>query len=81
MEKNEYPGRFLHEAIIASSNMYPCDIQAEKILESVLKCTKHFIGVKDISSNSTAIQELFTNLFWLFFCAKFQPEIFAIISV
>lgn len=81
METNKFTGKFLHEALVTSKNLYPCDIFPQEILNTVLKHTTRFKGINDISSTSLISQKLLENLFWLFFCVKFQPKIFNDVAV
>jgi len=80
-EGNKYVGKFLHEAIVTVNNLYPCDISSKEVLSETLKTAIHFKGIHDISSNSVTCQKLLENLFWLFFCVKFQRNTFGKVGV
>jgi hypothetical protein len=83
MKGNEDKSKFIHEALISPNNLYPCDVLPKEALQSTLKASANFRGLRDMLAPAIVdnAQRLLSNLFWLFFCLKFQPELFSSVAV
>jgi len=83
MDGNEDKSKFIHEALISPNNLYPCDIFSKEALQATVRASANFRGLRDILVPVIIdnAQRLLDNLFWLFFCLKFQPELFSSVAV
>ena len=76
MEQELYEEKFTHDVKICWTNLFPCDIFPGKALNDTLKYCQCSNGIGYLLSSELVENSkmLLTNLFWLFFCAKFQPD-------
>ena len=74
----DYKNRlYVHDVSITSQSLYPYDLQAEEALSNVIGFIKLSNKMKFLKLLICDIgHDLFNNLFWLYFCLKFQRSNF-----
>ncbi len=75
---------FVHDVCTSFQSMYPHDLQPQTILPIALGAVKgcsQFPEMRSVLCDSPSGRELFDNLFWLFFCLRFQPATFSELGV
>ena len=75
-EDNKKP-LFVHDIIVSYQSVYPLDLQPAKAMTDSIAAFKGEAKnsqFKEIICRSEHSLSLFTNLFWLYFCLKFQRQ-------
>ncbi len=75
---------FVHDTIVSYQSIYPLDLKpGTAIAETIeqFKGSAKFADLKDIMCNSPSSTNVFVNLFWLFFCLKFQRNAYLALKV
>ncbi len=74
----------VHDVSVSYLSPYPCDLAPEQTLVGVMEHISgagQFADMVPIVCAGTSSQKVFVNLFWLFFCARFQPAAFSDVGV
>ena len=75
---------FVHDVSVSIISLNPYDLRPGEALGTALEWTRGGSSVQTLRPqlcDSQCGQRLFTNLFWLFFCLKFQPASFCEVGV
>ena len=75
---------FVHDVSVSIVSLYPHDLRPSEALEAALACTRGGTCVETMNPllcETSSGKRLFDNLFWLFFCLKFQPASFGEVGV
>ncbi len=75
---------FVHDVSVSIVSLNPHDLRPGEALEAALEWTRGGTCVKALKPllcETQCGQRLFNNLFWLFFCLKFQPASFCEVGV
>jgi len=75
---------FVHDACVSFQYLYPCDLEPSRCISLALDVAKgnaQFQDMRQVLCDTQSGNLLFVNLFWLFFCLKFQPATFSELGV
>eukprot|EP01022_Parablepharisma_sp_SALTPOND_P033191 TRINITY_DN88280_c0_g1_i1.p1 TRINITY_DN88280_c0_g1~~TRINITY_DN88280_c0_g1_i1.p1 ORF type:complete len:629 (+),score=81.13 TRINITY_DN88280_c0_g1_i1:47-1888(+) len=84
MQQNEQNGKpetktilFIHDILISYQSIYPVDLAPSAALAKAIGAFRGSTNLSDLQEilcNSPHSCEVFTNLFWLYFCLRFQRQ-------
>jgi len=73
-DKNAF---FIHDVMVSYQTIYPMDLNPQAVLCETIdsfKGSAKLADLKQILGTSKQAGEIFTNLFWMYFCLKFQRQ-------
>jgi hypothetical protein len=77
LEEKDKKALFVHDVIVSYKSIYPLDLQPSKTMADIITVFKGEAKnsqFKEVICRSVHSLSLFNNLFWLYFCLKFQRQ-------